>query len=95
MTIITHSREAGTLIEGTAKGDGSNIILKASGWCWSRNLGTWYVPNSRDRGARGHIINGTAEQLRAAGFGDIEITYTHSVADGMHGAIIRATKPAS
>lgn len=68
MTIITHSREAGTLIEGTAKGDGSNIILKASGWRWSRNLGTWYVPNSRDRDARGHIINGIAEQLRAAGF---------------------------
>lgn len=68
MTIITHSREQGTLIQGTAKGDGSNTILKAGGWCWSRNLGAWYVPNTRDRAARGHIINGTAEQLRAAGF---------------------------
>ncbi|MDO5878271.1 MULTISPECIES: hypothetical protein [Paenarthrobacter] len=29
MTIITHTREAGTLIEGTAKGDGSNAVLKA------------------------------------------------------------------
>src|SRR5689334_7644374 len=29
MTIITHTREAGTLIEGTMKGDGSNAVLKA------------------------------------------------------------------
>ncbi|MEV6766146.1 arsenite methyltransferase [Streptomyces sp. NPDC051105] len=31
--------------------------------------------------------------LAAAGFTDIEITPTHSVADGMHSAIIRAAKP--
>lgn len=68
MTIISHSRENGTLIEGTTKGDGSNIILKAGGWRWSRNMGTWYIPNSRDRSARSRIITSTAEQLRAAGF---------------------------
>lgn len=68
MTIISHSREFGTLIEGTAKGDGSSTILKAGGWRWSRNLGTWYIPNSRDRSARGHLISSTAEHLRAAGF---------------------------
>ncbi|MBK1788994.1 arsenite methyltransferase [Prauserella cavernicola] len=33
--------------------------------------------------------------LEAAGFTDVEITPTHSVADGMHSAIIRATTPAS
>src|SRR4051812_40608293 len=32
--------------------------------------------------------------LRAAGFTDPEIVFTHQVADGMHGAIVRATKPA-
>ncbi|MDM8085886.1 arsenite methyltransferase [Cellulomonas cellasea] len=32
--------------------------------------------------------------LRAAGFVDPEVTFTHEVADGMHGAIVRATKPA-
>jgi len=32
--------------------------------------------------------------LRAVGLTDIEIVPTHSVADGMHAAIIRATKPA-
>jgi SAM-dependent methyltransferase len=31
--------------------------------------------------------------LRAAGFTDITITLTHEVADGMHSAIIKATKP--
>src|SRR4051794_5224298 len=33
--------------------------------------------------------------LRAAGFTDVEIVPTHSVADGMHSAIVRATKPTS
>ncbi|MEU0677688.1 arsenite methyltransferase [Streptomyces sp. NPDC006172] len=31
--------------------------------------------------------------LEAAGFKNIEITPTHTVADGMHSAIVRATKP--
>jgi arsenite methyltransferase len=31
--------------------------------------------------------------LKRAGLSDIEVVPTHSVADGMHGAIIRATKP--
>jgi SAM-dependent methyltransferase len=31
--------------------------------------------------------------LEAAGFTDVEITPTHSVADGMHSAIVRATEP--
>lgn len=33
--------------------------------------------------------------LAAAGFTDIQVTPTHAVADGMHSAIIRATKPAA
>jgi SAM-dependent methyltransferase len=32
--------------------------------------------------------------LRAAGLSDVSVTPTHSVADGMHSAIIKATKPA-
>ena len=31
--------------------------------------------------------------LAAAGFVDAEVTFTHEVADAMHGAIVRATKP--
>ncbi len=33
--------------------------------------------------------------LEAAGFVDVDITLTHQVADGMHNAIIRASKPAT
>lgn len=32
--------------------------------------------------------------LRDAGFTDGEVTFTHEVADGLHGAIVRARKPA-
>jgi SAM-dependent methyltransferase len=32
------------------------------------------------------------EGLRAAGLGDVSVTFTHQVADGMHGAIVKATK---
>ena len=31
--------------------------------------------------------------LEAAGLTDVEVELTHRVADGMHGAIVRATKP--
>ena len=34
------------------------------------------------------------ESLTAAGFTDPEVVFTHEVAAGMHGAVIRATKPA-
>lgn len=33
--------------------------------------------------------------LVAAGFTDTELTFTHQVADGMHGAVIRARKPSA
>jgi len=32
--------------------------------------------------------------LALAGFTDAEVTFTHQVADGMHGAVVRARKPA-
>jgi len=32
--------------------------------------------------------------LKAAGFADVSVTFTHEVADGMHGAIVKALKPA-
>jgi hypothetical protein len=34
------------------------------------------------------------EQLRAAGFTNATVTFTHEVADGLHGAIVSGTKPA-
>jgi hypothetical protein len=31
--------------------------------------------------------------LEAAGFEDVSVEFTHEVADGMHGAIVKARKP--
>lgn len=74
---ITHTRESGTLIDGTAKGDGSRPALNANGWRWGSSIGVWYIPQSRDRPAKTSKINATAEQLRAAGFVvDVEVDDT-------------------
>jgi SAM-dependent methyltransferase len=43
----------------------------------------------------GALSRGEYEHLLAeAGFSGVEIAFTHRVEDGMHGAIVRATKPA-
>lgn len=69
---ITHSHIEGTLIEGTAKGDGSAEALKANRWRWSRYLSAWFIPQSRDKDAKSYQINATAKALREAGF-EVEI----------------------
>jgi arsenite methyltransferase len=57
-----------------------------------------------DRAARGSYVGCIAgalsrseylDGLAAAGFVDTEVDFTHETAPGMHGAIIRATKPAT
>lgn len=65
---ITHTAADGTLIEGTERGDGTNVVLKANGWRWSRTLGAWYVPRSRDVNAPTVLIEQTTTQLRSEGF---------------------------
>lgn len=70
---ITHSPAEGTLIEGTSRGDGTAEILKTNGWRWSRQLGAWYVPQSRDHAPRTWVLDATAKALRTAGF-DVEVT---------------------
>ncbi|MGF6881706.1 hypothetical protein ABH933_001217 [Nocardia sp. GP40] len=65
---ITHTREQGTLIEGTRNGDGAAPILKANGWRWFRSLGMWGVPQSRDRPCKRWTVNRTADALSAAGY---------------------------
>ena len=56
-----------------------------------------------DRAARGgyaECIGGALSEseyrdgLRDAGFVDVEVAFTHEVADGLHGAIVKAVKPA-
>jgi hypothetical protein len=75
MLTITHTHETGTLLEGTARGDGTPVILKRAllNWRWSRTLGTWYVPHSRDKMGDRYGIGQTAEALRTAGF---EVTFS-------------------
>ncbi len=67
MLTITHDAVAGTLIEGTARGDGTTVVLKARGWRWGRSIGCWYVPMSRDREPKTAIIEATAAGLREVG----------------------------
>lgn len=67
MLTITHTHAEGTMIEGTARGDGSADVLKRAGWRWSRNLGAWYVRRSRDHAPQTAMIERVAEQLRQAG----------------------------
>ena len=57
---------------------------------------------SDERAARGDYVGCIAGALSvseyeagltAAGFADVSVTFTHEVADGMHGAIVKAVKP--
>jgi SAM-dependent methyltransferase len=60
--------------------------------------------STADRAKRGSYVGCIAgalsrseylDGLAAVGFTDAEVTFTHEAAPGMHGAIVRATKPAS
>jgi hypothetical protein len=75
--VIEHNHTDGTLVHGTARGDGTNLVIKSvhDGWKFSRKIGTdgaWYQPHSRDRDADRAIIERLAEALHAAGH-DAEI----------------------
>jgi hypothetical protein len=70
---ITHTRAEGTIVHGTARGDGSAPILKAAGFRWAPTIKAWIIAQSRDRAAKTWRINQAAEDLRAAGF-EIEVS---------------------
>lgn len=80
MLTINHTEAEGTLIEGTSKNDGSADVLKTHRWRWSRNLGAWYIPRSRDVAPKLATINNTADALRAAGF-DVDVSIESGVRD--------------
>lgn len=67
MLTITHNHEAGTLVDGTTRNDGTAPILKAHRFRWGHTIGAWYLPNSRDRFANTYAITTTADALRATG----------------------------
>ncbi|RYI20425.1 DUF3560 domain-containing protein [Dermacoccus sp. 147Ba] len=74
---ITHTSAEGTLIDGTAKGDGSADALKANGWRWGRSIGSWFIPRSRDTAPKRAKIDATVAALNAAGFTvDVDIDAT-------------------
>lgn len=66
--VIAHTNEEGTLVSGTSRGDGSRDALRASGFRWSRNLGVWYMRQSRGFAPRHERIDTLAAALRTAGF---------------------------
>lgn len=68
MLHVTHTRAEGTLLDGTARGDGTADLLKGHGWRWSRELGQWYVPRTRERGAPRERIEATIRSLGGFGF---------------------------
>lgn len=68
MLVITHTHEAGTLIDGTSRGDGTAEVLKANGWRWGRSISAWYVPHSRDHLPKIGVIGRTKRALEAADF---------------------------
>ena len=76
MLTITHSHAAGTMIDGTSKGDGTADVLKTVGWRWGRSISAWFVPQSRDRLPKLHTITRTQEALEAAGF-EVETDIDH------------------
>lgn len=64
---LTHTPADGTLADGTSRGDTAGAVLKANRFRFSRNLGLWYLPHSRDKSANTRLIETTAAALREAG----------------------------
>lgn len=67
MITVTHNAAEGSLVHGTARGDGTADVLTGNGWRWSRTIGAWYLPSSRDRLPRLDVLTRTVHALRAAG----------------------------
>ncbi len=70
---LTHTPAEGTLADGTSRGDSAGPVLKAYRFKFSRTLGQWYLPHSRDKRADTALIERTAAALRAVGC-DVETT---------------------
>ncbi|MEU6928980.1 ParB/RepB/Spo0J family partition protein [Streptomyces sp. NPDC046374] len=63
---ITHTREDGTLLEGSRKGDGVYEIVSRHGFRFSRNVGI-YIRGSMNKEAQHWQINAAKAALEAAG----------------------------
>lgn len=66
--IIEHDEAGGTTLEMADRPDeATRKVLKAQGYKWSRNLGQWYKPRSRDKAADTYKIDRNATALENAG----------------------------
>lgn len=65
---LTHTAAGGTILEGTTRGDAAGRILRGRGWRFSRAITAWYIPYSRDREPKQHLIDTTVQVLQEAGF---------------------------
>lgn len=67
---IVHTVEDGTVLHGTEKGDGVNLVMGKNGqkWRWYMAGKFWYISKSRGAKADRPRINRAANALRAAGF---------------------------
>lgn len=78
---LTHTAADGTILEGTSRGDAAGRILRGRGWRFSRAITAWYIPYSRDREPKQHLIDTTVQALQSAGFTvDITIDTTRRAA---------------
>jgi|GEM_PF-1893966 len=60
MITIRHTQEAGTVVEGSTKGDGVWEIAKPLGWRFHRDVGI-YLRGSRDQLAKEWKLNALAD----------------------------------
>ncbi len=85
---VTHSAAEGTLVFGTARGDGSREVLAPAGFRWYRSMGAWGIVGSRDRVADVERIERAASGLRAAGF-----TVSVALDDAPRAATTQSARP--
>jgi hypothetical protein len=76
---IIHTRADGTLLEGSAKGDGVLDLVRPFGFRSFPSLGCLGVVRSRDRAAQMWRINGAKGALEAAGW-TVEVTVDEDTA---------------
>jgi DNA-binding transcriptional regulator YdaS (Cro superfamily) len=65
---IVHTQAEGTVVWGTALGDGANTVLRPAGFRWYTSQGAWGIVGSRDQPPQLEVINRAVAALRAAGF---------------------------
>lgn len=76
---ITHTRADGTLLEGSAKGDGVLNIVRPYGFRFFPSLECLGIVRSRDRAAQMWRINGARADLEQAGW-TVEVTIDEDTA---------------